>query len=235
MDSYADTLPGGRHWSMRVRRGVALELTDLHGGGNVGMIMYNPENYLERLNLPDTLKCQHTFKITQGHCLYSDMGRIFCSVIEDDWGWHDAACGTCNAQIVADKWGALSYQEARNDYLRNGRDCFLVELGKYGMGKRDLTGNMNWFSQVSVDDAGALSLETRRAPGARVVLRFEMDTIVVLHTCPHPLDTAAEYPRREIGYRLYAVPPPDADDLCRNSREENARGFANNELYYLGL
>ena len=220
---------------MRVRRGVALELTDLNGGGNVGMIMYNPENYLERLNLPDTLKCQHTFKITQGHCLYSDMGRVFCSVIEDDWGWHDAACGTCNAEIVAEKWGALNYQEARNDYLRNGRDCFLVELGKYGMGKRDLTGNMNWFSQVSVDDAGMLSLDKRSAPGARVVLRFEMDTIVVLHTCPHPLDTAAEYPRCDIGYRLYTVPPPAADDPCRNSREENARGFANNELYYLGL
>ena len=219
---------------MRVRRGVALELTDLNGGGNVGMIMYNPENYLERLNLPDTLKCQHTFKITQGHCLYSDMGRVFCSVIEDDWGWHDAACGTCNAEIVAEKWGALNYQEARNDYLRNGRDCFLVELGKYGMGKRDLTGNMNWFSQVSVDDAGMLSLDKRSAPGARVVLRFEMDTIVVLHTCPHPLDTAAEYPRCDIGYRLYTVPPPAADDPCRNSREENARGFANNELYYLG-
>ena len=117
LESYADTLPGGRHWSMRVRRGVALELVDLQGGGNVGMILYNPENPLERLNLPDTLKCQHTFKITQGHCLYSDMGRIFCSVIEDDWGWHDAACGTCNAEIVTAKWGVSSYQESRIRHL----------------------------------------------------------------------------------------------------------------------
>ena len=75
LDEYADTLPGGRHWSFRVRRGVGLQLIDLSGAGNVGMLMYNPENLLERLNLPDTLKCQHTFKLTAGHCLYSDMGR----------------------------------------------------------------------------------------------------------------------------------------------------------------
>ena len=83
---YSDELPGGRHWSMRLRRGVALELTDILGGGNVATLMYNAENPLERLNLPDTLKCQHTFKINQGHCLYSDMGRILCSVIADDCG-----------------------------------------------------------------------------------------------------------------------------------------------------
>ena len=66
MNEYSDTLPGGRHWSMLIRRGVQMTLTDLEGGGNVGMLMYNPLNFLERLNLPDTLKCQHTFKLTTG-------------------------------------------------------------------------------------------------------------------------------------------------------------------------
>ena len=74
---YTDVIPGGRHWSLRVRRGVALALTAEAAGANVGMVLYNPENPLERLNLPDTLKCQHTFRLTHGHCLYSDMGRIF--------------------------------------------------------------------------------------------------------------------------------------------------------------
>ena len=91
---YAETLLGGRHCSMIIRRGVCLKLTDLSGGSNVGMLMYNLENPTERLNIPDSLKCQHTFKITQGNCLYSDMGRIFCSVVADDAGWHDATSGT---------------------------------------------------------------------------------------------------------------------------------------------
>ena len=83
---YEDILPGGSHWSFVANAGVQLTLTDIDGGGNAAMLTYNPGNPLERLNLPDSLKCQHTFRLTQGHCLYSDMGRIFCSVVQDDLG-----------------------------------------------------------------------------------------------------------------------------------------------------
>ena len=233
---YSDELPGGRHWSMRLRRGVALELTDILGGGNVATLMYNAENPLERLNLPDTLKCQHTFKINQGHCLYSDMGRILCSVIADDCGWHDATSGTCDSALVAGKWGSTSYQNESNEFVRNGRDSFLIELAKYGLGARDLVANMNWFSRVEADTDGALTLADPGAvkAGAKVVLRFEMDTIVALHTCPHPFNDELVYPRKPIGYRLFTVPPPAADDPCRILCEENRRGFQNNEIYYLG-
>jgi uncharacterized protein YcgI (DUF1989 family) len=83
---YSDVLPGGKHWSMTMRRTQRLRLTDVEGGANVGMLFYNPVNLLERYNAPDTLKCQHTFKLTAGHCLYSDMGRIFCSIVADSHG-----------------------------------------------------------------------------------------------------------------------------------------------------
>ena len=232
---YEDVLPGGSHWSFVANPGVQLELVDVEGGGNAAMLAYNPANPLERLNLPDTLKCQHTFRLTAGHCLYSDMGRIFCSVVADDVGWHDACSGTCNAAIVHRKWGALRYQEARNDYHRNGRDSFLVELGKYGLGRRDFAANVNWFSRVDAADDGAMAfVPDHSSPGATVALRFEMPTLVVLHTCPHPLNAAPEYPRRPIGYRLSLAEPVAEDDACRLSRPENGRGFMNNYLYALG-
>ena len=232
---YEDVLPGGSHWSFVLNPGVQLQLVDVDGGGNAAMLAYNPGNPLERLNLPDSLKCQHTFRLTQGHCLYSDMGRIFCSIVADDLGWHDASSGTCNADIVRRKWGALSYQEARNDYLRNGRDSFLVELGKYGLGRRDFAANVNWFSRVNVREDGTMDFVERHSrPGNSVTLRFEMPTLVVLHTCPHPLNPAPEYPRCSIGYRLSLAAPMLEDDPCRVSREENVRGYMNNYLYSLG-
>ena len=234
-NKYRDILPGGRHWSFLARQGTTLELTDVEGGGNVGMLLYNPANPLERLNLPDTLKCQHTFKLTAGHCLYSDMGRIFCSITADSVGWHDASSGTCNAGIVARKWGSTNYQEARNDYCRNGRDCFLIELGKYGLGRRDMAANVNWFSRVDITEGGDMALAVGHStPGANVTLRFEMDTLVLMHTCPHPLDASPEYPRKPIAYALGVAPPVAEDDPCRLSREENGRGFMNNALYLLG-
>ena len=107
----ADTLPGGKHWSMMLWRNSRLKLTDVEGGANAGMLFYNPLNLLERYNAPDTLKCQHTFKLTQGHCLYSDMGRIFCSIVSDTSGWHDTVCGNTTKASVASRWGESSYQE----------------------------------------------------------------------------------------------------------------------------
>ena len=74
---YQDRIPGGAHWSLLMRQGTSLRLIDEEGGANVGMLFYNPLEKLERYNAPDTLKCQHTFKLTRGPCLYSEMGQKF--------------------------------------------------------------------------------------------------------------------------------------------------------------
>src|SRR5271165_7125254 len=124
---YETLIAGGKHWSLVARRGTQLRMIDADGGANVGMLFYNPQNTLERYNAPDTLKCQHTFKLTKGHCLYSDMGRIFCSVVEDTCGWHDTACGNSTHRLVKERWGERRYQECRNDWTQNGQDAFLVE------------------------------------------------------------------------------------------------------------
>lgn len=230
---YADTLPGGKHWSLTMRRNGRLRLTDVEGGANVGMLFYNPQNLLERYNAPDTLKCQHTFKLTAGHCLYSDMGRIFCSIVVDTAGWHDTVCGNSTKAMVAQRWGEASYQAKRNDWQQNGRDSFLVEAAKYGMGRRDLAANVNWFSKVRTAEDGALSFDTTAATaGASVELRFEMDTLVLFHTCPHPLNPAAEYPRKAVRFEMFDGPPAGLDDACRLAAVENGRGFENNRLFH---
>ena len=156
--AYSTHLPGGQHWSLRLRRGTTMTLTATEPDSNVGMLMYNPENLLERLNLPDSLKCQHTFKLTRGNCLYSDMGRIFASIVEDDLGWHDAVGGNLHERHLIDKgWQPVSFQSALNDRTQTGHDSFLIELAKYGLGKRDLAANLNLFSKVVADDDGNLS------------------------------------------------------------------------------
>lgn len=232
---YEYTLPPASHWSLRLRRGTALELTDIEGGANLGMLFYNPENLLERYNAPDSLKCQHTFKLTKGHCLYSDMGRIFASIVEDSLGWHETVCGTSNAEQVAQRWGQRDYQNDHNDWHQDGTSSFLVELEKYGLGTRDMAANLNWFSKVAPDAEGNLSLEENHSrPGSSVTLRFEMDTLVVMHSCPHPMSRAVEYPKKPVRCRILQAEPVADDDYCKNFRPENQRGFENNRLYYLG-
>lgn len=219
---------------MELRRGTLLRLIDEYGGANVGMLFYNPRNLLERYNAPDTLKCQHTFKLTQGHCLYSDMGRIFCSIVQDSAGWHDTVCGNLTDSAMQEKWTTRSYQQAHNDWTLSGHHSFLVELAKYGLGERDMAANLNLFSRVVTDDAGNLHYHQQQSKaGDFIDLRFEMDTLVLLHTCPHPLNAAPEYPKCPVRYQLRCAEPVSDDDSCLNSRPENRRGFENNRLYHL--
>jgi urea carboxylase-associated protein 2 len=236
---YTTTIPGNGHWSLEIRRGTFMKVSDLEGGANVGMLFYNPRNLLERYNAPDTLKCQHTFKLQRGNCLYSDMGRIFASLVEDysangEGNWHDTICGNSNAEHIEQQFGKRDYQKDRNNWLQNGSDAFLVELAKYGLGRADMASNINWFSKVIADNNGNIKLDTKnQAVGNSVTLRFEMDTLVLLHTCPHPLNQAETYPFKPVQIELGEADAVSEDDYCKNFRPENKRGFQNNALYYL--
>ena len=236
---YTTEIPGNGHWSLEVKRGTLMRVTDIEGGANVGMLFYNPRNLLERYNAPDTLKCQHTFKLQRGNCLYSDMGRIFASIVEDysangEGNWHDTVCGNSNAEDIAKKWGKRDYQKDRNQWLQNGNDAFLVELTKYGLGRADMASNINWFSKVIADDNGNIKLDEKNlAAGNSITLRFEMDTLVLLHACPHPLNNEEHYPFKKIQIDVGEADAVTDDDYCKNFRPENQRGFQNNILYHL--
>jgi len=234
-NSYETVIAPGAHWSLQVRRGMQMKLTDLEGGANVGMLFYNPMLLSEKYNAPDTLKCQHTFKLTRGHCLYSDMGRVFASITDDTFGWHDTLCGNSHSEHVESRWGKRHYQSQRNDWLQNGFDAFLVELTKYQLKKQDLASNLNLFSEVSIDADERLQLSRQSLANDCITLRFEMDTLVFLHTCPHPLSAALDYPRKPVKISLEKAKPVQSDDYCLNFCDENRRGFQNNALYHLGL
>jgi urea carboxylase-associated protein 2 len=188
--------------------------------------------------MADTLKAQFTAFLTAGHVLYSDMGRVLCSIVSDDCGWHDALSGTGDAATARARVQGVqgvqdgSYQALRNEFHRNARDNLLVELGKHGLGKRDVVANVNFFARVGVDETGAMAWVPRNSrAGAAVELRFEMDTLVVLSNTPHPLDPATTYGPPPVALAITAGPAPAADDRCRLSRPENGRGFALTEAY----
>jgi urea carboxylase-associated protein 2 len=214
---------------------MQLTLTDVEGGANIGMLFYNPLFLTEKYNAPDTLKCQHTFKLTTGNCLYSDMGRIFCSITADSFGWHETVCGNSHKEHIESRWGIRDYQHDRNNWRQNGYDSFLVELAKYGLDKKAMAANINWFSEVRADDSGHLTLSRQANAGDKITLRFEMDSLVVLHSCPHPLYSNAVYPKRSVELALSQAAPMQNDDICLNHCPENKRGFQNNDLYHLGL
>lgn len=229
-----EIVPGGNHWSGLMRRGMALQLTDLSGGANCSILLYNAEDKLERYNLSDTLKAQHTAFLTTGNVCYSDMGRVLASITEDTLGWHDTICGVTDANMINTQYGESSYQTHRNDMFRSGKDGLLIELAKHGLGKRDLTATVNFFSKVVPDSEGNLSfVKNHSIAGSSVDIRFDMNVLLVLSTAPHPLDPKTNYQPSAVKLSAYHADIAAANDVCRNSCPQNSRGFVNTERYYL--
>ena len=193
-----EPLRGGQMWSRVLRRGQTLRMTDLEGGASVAALFFNADDPNERYNMPDTLKAQHIARLTAGFVLYSDMGRVLCSITADSVGWHDTITGHGSAAHNLARFGAGSYQALRNDFHRNTRDNFLIELGKYELGQRDIGANVNFFVKVSVDAAGKMAWQQQSRPGAHVELRAELNTLVVLSNTPHPLDPSPVYAPKPI-------------------------------------
>ena len=230
-----EPLRGGQMWSRVLSRGQRLRLTDVEGGAAVAALFYNAEQLSERYNMPDTLKAQHIARLTSGFVLYSDMGRVLCSITDDSVGWHDTITGHGTAAHGRAKFGEGSYQKLRNDWYRNTRDNFLVELGKYDLGKRDIVANVNFFVKVMVDESGALGfVPDHSKAGSFVELRAEMNTLVVLSNTPHPLDPRTSYAPKPVALSIRSGEPASASDACRLSRPENARGFTLTESYFAG-
>jgi hypothetical protein len=162
------------------------------------------------------------------------MARILCSITDDTLGWHDPLGGCSDRKLVEKRYGASTYQAARNHWHQNAFDGFLIELEKYGLNSRDLMMNINFFSKVEVHDDGSMHfIPNHSKAGSAVELRAEMNTLIILNTCQHPMDPEPVYAQRPVKLTLKKVEAPGPDDICRTSRPENARGFTLTERYFL--
>lgn len=231
---FSELVPGGGHWSYVLPRGTTLRMTALDDGANISVVLYSAREKLERYNMPDSLKAQHTARYTRGHVLMSDMGRALASITADSVGWHDPLGLLLDDQRMLEKYGEQNFQTARNGMYRSGRDGLLIEIGKHGLSKRDLVAPVNFFSKVSVDEEGHFHFAPRHCKtGGYVELRMEMDVLLALSTAPHPLDPAPAYAPGKIGLAVWRSGSALKDDYCRSFRPENARAIHNADLLYL--
>ena len=226
---WEETIAAGGYASRRLARGTWLRLIDLAGDACASMLLFNAECPVERLNVADTLKVQWHAYLGKGKLLLSDMGRVLMSILEDDAGTHDAFCGASNEAANARRYGdGTNYSPHPN-----ARDRFLLAAAKYGLGRKDVHPCINWFKGVTIAEDGSTVAQIGPfAPGRRIVLRAEMDLILILANCPHVLDERPAFtvtPLRATAWRGEITPQ---DDPIRNAAPEGQRAFLNTEDYF---
>ncbi len=110
----------------------------------------------------------------------------------------------------------------------------MLALTKRNMGKKDIMPNLNLFTCITVEPNGNLIWAEKTAkPGDYIDLRAEMNVLVVLSNCPHPLDSSPNYDPQPIQAIAWNSPLPTADDLCRTANPEALRGFENTDAVFI--
>ena len=224
-----ETIGGGGYASRVLARGTRLRLENIGGDCCVNLLVYNAGRPLERLNVADTVKVQWNAYLGPSSLLLSDMGRVLMSVTDDTCGRHDALCGCSNERSNERRYGS----GANHGGCPNARDRFLVALAKHGLSRKDVAPCVNLFKGVRVEADGSTRLvEPSSAPGQHVVLRSEMDALVVLANTPHVLDERPEYTVTSVRATAWRGAVTAEDDPVRTASPEALRAFQNVEDYY---
>jgi uncharacterized protein len=176
---YAHDIPAERPWSYLLKKGQTLRIIDSEGQQAVDALLYCLANPTERYSAQDTLRTQGSAYVDVGTRLISNKGRVMARIIADTCGRHDTSAGCCSCESNAVRFGeATKYQHAC-------RENFILELSKYGLGKRDIVANLNFFMSVPIDPNGNFTVvDGVSARGAYVDLAMEMDVIFVISNCP---------------------------------------------------
>ena len=172
-------VPARSPWSGIVPAGGLLRITDLEGNQAVDFLAYLASDTAERYSAAETVVWQRSIFLGEGSVLRSDTGRPLLTVVEDDVGRHDTLAGACSKESNALRYGHhTTHQHA---CVEN----FLSEGARWGLGKRDLVSNINWYMNVPVEASGTLGIvDGISAPGRSVVLRSHEDVLVLISNCP---------------------------------------------------
>lgn len=222
---HREVIPAGWYWTTRLNCGDALRIVNTAGTSTASLLAWNAADATERLNHADTIKVQWAARLQKGRVLLSDMGRALLGITEDTSAAHDAVVGGSTAATNRAKYGDGDF--------RNTRDNFILAASKLGLDRRDVHPCISFFAPVAIDADGKFIWSAqRRAEGDFVDLRAEMDLLIALSNCPHPLDPAQSYPQGGVEIVRYRAVRPAADDLCRTATAEAIRAFENNALYF---
>jgi urea carboxylase-associated protein 1 len=178
---YDVVLPAGEGWTQEIAAGETFRIVDLEGNQAADTLFYNADDLDERYSAVETIRAQGNIYLTTGTALMSSEGRPLLEIVADTCGRHDTLGGACSAESNQVRYAL------EKKYTHACRDSFVLALTRYGHGtsKRDLPANINFFMNVPVTPAGALTFaDGVSGPGRYVEMVAKMDVLALISNCP---------------------------------------------------
>ncbi|GAS88332.1 urea amidolyase associated protein UAAP2 [Mycolicibacterium brisbanense] len=174
-----EIVPPRAPWSKIVRAGDVLTIVDLHGNQAVDTLFYGADDHTVRYSAPVTIAMQGNIFLTTGSVLRDSDGAPMLTIVEDEVGNHDTLGGACSQESNTLRYG--HHTKHQHACVEN----FIGEGARWGLTKADIVSNINFFMNVPVDPDGSLGIvDGLSAPGKKLSLRAEIDTLVLVSNCP---------------------------------------------------
>ena len=179
---FQQEIPAGDYWIDIVKTGQVLRIVDVEGNQAADTLFFNAADVAERYSAVDTIREQRNVYLSCGSKLLSTAGNLIAEIVADTVGRHDTLGGACAAESNTVRY-ALDKRT-----MHACRDSYLLAVAQHdrlGLGKRDLSHNINFFMNVPVTADGGLTFaDGLSGPGQYVELRAAMDIIVLISNCP---------------------------------------------------
>ena len=179
---YREVVEAGDYWMQVVKRGQTLRILDLEGNQAADTLFYSAADPSERYSAVDTIREQGNVYLTAGTKLMSTLGNELLEIVADTCGRHDTLGGACATESNTVRYAL------EKKCMHACRDSYLLAVAqndRFGLTKRDITHNINFFMNVPVTPEGGLTFaDGISAPGKYVELKAAMDVIVLISNCP---------------------------------------------------
>ena len=176
---YDFTILAGDPWSHLIKKGQTFRIEDVEGNQAADTLFYNAADPVDRYSAQDTIREQNAIYLTTGTKLMSTRGNVLLTITADTCGRHDTLGGACACES-----NMVRYAIDKR-FMHACRDSFLRGARQFGLGKRDLAHNINFFMNVPVTSDGGLAFaDGVSAAGRYVEMRAGMDVIALISNCP---------------------------------------------------
>ncbi|MEO1080085.1 MAG: urea amidolyase associated protein UAAP2 [Pseudomonadota bacterium] len=180
--SFREVVSAGDYWMEPLKEGQTLRILDLEGNQAADTLFYSLDDPAERYSAMDTIREQGNLYLSAGTTLMSNRCNPMLDIVADTCGRHDTLGGACATESNTVRYALekKTMHACRDSWMRA-----VNERTEFGMGKQDITHNINFFMNVPVTPEGGLTFEDGISDAGKYVdLKARMDVIVLISNCP---------------------------------------------------
>lgn len=176
------TITSGDYYFAPVYKGETVRIVDLEGNEAADTLFYDLHNPSEHYSITDTIRAQKSPYLSAGSVLRSNEDNPLLTIVADTCGRHDTLGGACASESNTVRY-ALDKR-----CMHSCRDNWMLAIAEnpqFGVSKRDIAHNINFFMNVPITPEGKLTFEDGvSAPGKYVEMIAERDVLVLISNCP---------------------------------------------------